>query len=260
LLKVPFLLRERGGKPCPVIRKNTAAKFLEFSCFYKIRLSNTCESGPPEGAGSSQGFGWEKIMRRFIPVLCVSACAFGVSRLAWAVNPTVTIDEFGKVLFNNTAVTVTPGLKPDPLNANKVTQAYDFSGGGFGGWTDGDLLIFDPFDQGAGGVAQDMLRFETIAGVGTRLFVYSDATAGDPNPAPADVGLPLNFQGNVESVPEQGDETNNWVVYTPTTGKPGFPTNPPVWTYVFISDGFPEPASLSMVALSSLALLRIRRK
>ena len=71
----------------------------------------------------------------------------------------------------------------------------------------------------------------------------------------ADTGFPTLLQTNTFSMLEVGPEGSNGVFYTPSAGQPGFIAGFSV-TYHIISDDVtvPEPASLSMLGLGTLAL------
>ncbi|MCX5685497.1 MAG: PEP-CTERM sorting domain-containing protein [Planctomycetota bacterium] len=136
-------------------------------------------------------------------------------------------------------------LTPDPSGG--LTQSvlvYGISLLPTGG-TPGDVVIFEP----QGTVASDIIRF---TGNGQMIF-YSDGADGLDEPA--DVPQFPYSLPNVAFSEEVGPEGANYAIYTPLEGQPGWdPSNP---TYKFVSDGqSPEPATLLLLALGGLALLR----
>jgi hypothetical protein len=122
---------------------------------------------------------------------------------------------------------------------------------------DGDVLLSEPQNPTT---PSDLLRW--THGL---LLVYSDKPeAGEINPPPADVGLPTQFQANALAMLEVGPEAgpNGLFGYAPAPGQPGFyPVPPGPATYNFLSDGvLPEPASLGVIGLGLVLLLRRRRR
>jgi hypothetical protein len=124
----------------------------------------------------------------------------------------------------------------------------------------GDLVLYEPTT----GQVSDVLRFvnsyNPTTGPKGRVYVYSDMEAGETNPELADTRIPYDFLSLSVRTDEQGTE-NGWngIVYTPNnvTDMPGYMTGYGV-TYTFTSD-VPEPATIGILGLGALSLLRKRR-
>src|SRR5262249_44591950 len=78
---------------------------------------------------------------------------------------------------------------------------------------DGDVVLLEPL----GTNYSDLLRF-----VNGKLYFFSDFEPGEPNPDPADVGLPPQISVTAVILPEIGLEGMNGAIYTPVSGQPGF--------------------------------------
>ena len=111
---------------------------------------------------------------------------------------------------------------------------------------DGDVLLLETVVGNTNQLPSDLLRF-----VNGNLYFFSDFEPNDPNPGPADVGLPP-LTINPVFLLETGPEGNNGALYTPLPGQPGFDPsgNFPGLTYNFISD-VPEPGSLSLLLVGA---------
>jgi hypothetical protein len=120
-----------------------------------------------------------------------------------------------------------------------------------GNLTVGDVLLMDPT-----GEISDVIRFNPAQ----MIFFYSDIPALEPNPPPADVGLPTANYTNLVSIQEIGLEGNNYADYTPGPGQPGYsPIGVPI-TYHFVSDGVvPLPPSVILLGSGLLGLVGWRR-
>jgi hypothetical protein len=105
------------------------------------------------------------------------------------------------------------------------------------------------YEVGTTDVIYDVLRFDNVNGQ-ARVYIYSDG--GDP--APADTGIPALWISGADRDPvyvnEIGTEIDNFFDYTPA--------NQIDVTYHVISD-VPEPATLALLSLGGLALLKRKR-
>jgi hypothetical protein len=110
----------------------------------------------------------------------------------------------------------------------------------------GDVGVYE---VGTTNVVYDVLRFDNVANQ-ARVYVYSDG--GDA--ALADTGIPSLWTSGADRDPvfvnEIGTETSNYADYTPA--------GQTYITYHLISD-IPEPATLALLSLGGLALLKRKR-
>jgi peroxiredoxin len=163
---------------------------------------------------------------------------------------TIAIDEFGNDTLNGVfgALPYTVGLDPTggiPAPYNVLSYGLPFAG------TQGDLLIFDPFERGD--PLDDVIRF---VGNGQAIY-YADNlegyvdladVPGPPNPLYpnlAEAQIPANFI----------------VDYTPTAGQPGFDASDPSYQFYIdnpITVPEPCPAILLVIGLGAFGLARIR--
>jgi hypothetical protein len=129
---------------------------------------------------------------------------------------------------------------------------------------EGDVVLYE---DASFQVVSDVLRFvnvgDTTAPIG-RVYVYSDLPeAGELPPYDlADTGIPTSFMNNMVQVDEEGTEGGwNGVSYTPQLVV-GAPSQPGYMdggvTYNFTSD-VPEPATICLLGLGALSLLRRRK-
>ncbi|MGA2322774.1 MAG: PEP-CTERM sorting domain-containing protein [Sedimentisphaerales bacterium] len=185
-------------------------------------------------------------MRKLIAICAVCVCVL-LTTAAWG-NIVVSFDENGNGNVNNNGV-ITP-LAYKMLNSPMIPiLAYQPPLPVYPFWS-GDLVVMEPGTT----TISDVVRF-----VGAQFAVYSDNSDGVDSLA--DIGIPEELLSNVVYVDEVGLENGmNGVVYTPVSRQPGWPTlsgNDAV-TYKFISD-IPEPATICLLGLGALSLLRKRR-
>jgi hypothetical protein len=172
---------------------------------------------------------------------------------AWGLIPySITFDENGNGSWNAGGAS-TPlldnidilGGAPDTLDYNLPFTTT---------MVQGDVKVLEPGTTAA--VISDVLRFTYIDSDNShRVYVYSDNSDGVDSLA--DNGIPTTFQSNVITVNEVGPEGSNGVTYTPTSGQPGYVSRGV--TYYFTSDSVPEPATICLLGLGSLALFKRKR-
>jgi PEP-CTERM motif len=180
---------------------------------------------------------------------------------------TIRVDENGHGLFTNTAGfsgALPFALQNDP-GPGGAANVLTYSLLNPPGLTAGDVLFDAPGTLEPGiTFGGDVVRFNPSeicadGSVGCLAF-YSDNVDGFDSLADTS-GPPGALYANVAHVAEVGVEGNNYAIYTPIAGQPGFVAGAagPV-TYVLISDA-PEPASLGifLVGLAGLGLAWNRR-
>ena len=185
----------------------------------------------------------------FGTVLAAAAlCVMSVPAKAVGFSVSITVDENGNGTLTNTA-----GF----FGALPFSQITDPGPGGLTGvanygllrppgLTAGDLVLLE------GDSTSDIIRFDPATNSGS-LFFYSDVDGGVD--ALADIGLPDGLNTNVVRLSEVdlGGGLSG-VIYTPTSGQPGFVTGAggPV-IYTLVSD-VPEPGSLPLMAFGAAFL------
>jgi hypothetical protein len=183
--------------------------------------------------------------------LTKAAILFGFT-LAFATSTsfaqfTFTIDEFGGP---NTSLPSFMGLDPSGGVAGPVLiYTLPFA------VVSGDVILSEP------GLPptpdSDVIRFWNTTGANqSEIIFYSDFSATDPADAPADVGLPTQFQSLAIRIQEVGPEGNNGAVFVANPGLPGS-TSAPI-QYNIISD-VPEPGIMTLLFSGVALLFGIRR-
>jgi hypothetical protein len=126
-------------------------------------------------------------------------------------------------------------------------------------------VLYEPTSTGQ---VSDVLRFVNNyspgVGLNGRVYVYSDFEPGEKSADLADTRIPYDFLSWRAGMDEQGIE-NIWngAIYTPYY-VPGMNQSTPggmdqyLVTYIFTSD-VPEPATIGILGLGVLSLLRKRR-
>jgi hypothetical protein len=152
----------------------------------------------------------------------------------------ITVDEQGHGLFTNTAgftSVLTGTLRNDP-GPGGLPNVLTYGLLNPPGLTPGDVLLTE------GNIFLDVIRFN----LGGTLAFYSDNLDGFDSLGDTS-GPPAAFYPNLIRIPEVGPEGNNFALYTPTQGQPGFVAGAagPV-NYKFISDApVPEPSSFVLL-------------
>ena len=184
-------------------------------------------------------------MKQLNQVLAIIGVTSMLSTAAVFSQNLLTVDELGHGTF------VTNSLPPAVIAVEPfsgiATLRYTLPFLG----TAGDVVLLDT----VGGIVStnDLLRFD---GQG-HLFFFSDREPNDPNPDPADVGVPPVSGFQAVFIQEVGPEGNNGATYLPGPGGPGAdPANP---IYHFISD-VPEPGALALSTVGGILLLVLRAR
>jgi hypothetical protein len=189
-------------------------------------------------------------MKKFTKAIVLFGFALAFASNTSFAQFTITLDEFGGP---NTSFPSLLGPDPSGGVAGPVLiYLLPFA------VTPGDVILSEP------GLPptpdSDVVRFWNPAGNPNQseIIFYSDVSAADPADAPADVGLPTQFQALTIRITETGPEGNNGAVYLPAAGMPGSTSAP--MQYNIISDGVvPEPSSLALLLGGVGVLFGIKR-
>jgi hypothetical protein len=209
-----------------------------------------------------------KATRETLGVLVLAGLMFVMANVAAAQTAptpmTVTIDENGNGLatFPNAdgtiqKITLPSFIGPD-LGPGGLPNALQYEWP-LPAFVPGDLILLEP---SANVPSSDLVRFNNVAGAAPILTIafYSDlpeTTTGEI-PALADVGFPTGLWTNLVRMDEQGvEESWNGAIYTPGPNDPGF--IPGFQTTYEITSDVPEPATLCLLVMGGLALLRRKR-
>jgi hypothetical protein len=169
----------------------------------------------------------------------------------------ITVDEQGHGIFTNTNgfnSTLSGSKRPDPGPGGLSTVlTYDLLNPP--GLVSGDVLLSEP---GSLGFILDVVRFNASNG---SLVFYSDNIGGFDSLGDTS-GPPSIFYTNRITINEIGPEGNNFAIYTPTAGQPGFVAGAagPV-TYTLISDGaVSEPSTLVLLSTGLIGAVGVVRR
>jgi len=203
-------------------------------------------------------------MKKVITICAIlTVLALGTSQAMIELPPTISFDENGNGNYSY------DGEMTYPL----IGQMFVGSPSGLGYYglpwgpddmTPGDVVIIEPVATNK--EISDVLHFTTMGwhtDLGdvsyATIFVFSELPENGEIPELADIGIPNGpYSTNMVELIEEGTE-NGWngLHYTPLQGQPGYISGQNA-TYVFTSD-VPEPATICMLGLGALSLLRKRK-
>ena len=198
--------------------------------------------------------------RTNLTLACVGVVLAMVASTASAVPTTFSIqlDEYGNGLFNGQPLKFVASAV-EPLSG-QATLMYilPFT------VTRGDLIL----TEGAAVPANttDIVRFDNDAAANNGVaYFFSDLPEPGETPVPlADTGIPPITTLPSVTQPELGAEGNNGATYFAANGSPGTALvggQLLAVTYTIVSDGtVPEPATLSLLAMGGLAMLKRKRR
>jgi PEP-CTERM motif len=193
-----------------------------------------------------------------------------MTTVAVAAPSEIVVDEYGVGTYNGAPLT--SGFAADPFNGGILHLAYELPFDTTGPF---EILVTEP----PLGELSDILRFVPItpsaptppegALFSTYLFFYSDGSDGLDAPADVLVLPPLTVPaigtfmetgilGPGMPGPYTEDGPNGLVFSVPPVGA-GSDGNPEGIVYTFISD-IPEPGTMTLVGLSIVGLLALRRR
>jgi hypothetical protein len=189
-------------------------------------------------------------MKRLMLIsLCISAAFITLP----AMGQIITFDENGKGAFDD-GRTLDYGIGDagvDPVPLPTLFYYLPFP------VVQGDVAVLEPGTN----LVSDVLRFTTDPAINaSRVYIYSDMESTDITKDLADVGIPQLGGTNVAIVFERGLEGGlNGVTWVPTGNLPGgSPAGAAPITYNFISD-VPEPATVCLLGLGALSLIRRKK-